>query len=106
MNFPKEIESKLNDLFKLCNKYKVNRLFIFGSLSKGKFNLKTSDIDMVIELEDLPPVEHGENLMKFWTELERLFTRKVDLLTMKSIKNPYIKKEIENSKLLIYDRAG
>ncbi len=106
MNLPDEIKNKLDKLFELCNKYKVARLFVFGSLSKGNFNSETSDIDLIVELEDLPPVEKGENLMRFWSELEELFTRKVDLLTLKNLKNPYLKKEIENSKLLLYDRAS
>jgi len=106
MNLPNEIENKLDKLFELCNKYKVIRLFIFGSLSKGNFNSETSDIDLIVELEKLPPIEKGENLMRFWSELEKLFTRKVDLLTEKNLKNPYLKNEIENSKLLLYDRAS
>ena len=40
------------------------------------------------------------------SKLEQLFERKVDLLTNKKIRNPYLMKEIENSKLLLYDRAG
>jgi predicted nucleotidyltransferase len=106
MNLPEEIENKLDELFGLCNKYKVNRLFIFGFLSKRNFNSKTSDIDLVIELGDLPPVEHGETLMKFWSELKSLFSKKIDLLTLRSRKNPFLKKEIEDTKLLIYNRAG
>lgn len=106
MKLPNEIENRLEKLFELCSKYKVSKLFVFGSVYKGKFNAKTSDIDLIVELDNLSPVEKGENLMKFWSELENLFSRKVDLLTNKNIKNPYLKNEIENSKLLIYDRAS
>lgn len=106
MKLPNEIENRLEKLFELCSKYKVSKLFVFGSVSKGKFNPKTSDVDLIVELENLSPVEKGENLMKFWSELENLFSRKVDLLTNKNIKNPYLKNEIENSKLLIYDKAS
>ena len=106
MNLPNEIENKKDKLFKLCNKYHVIRLFVFGSASKGKFNPETSDIDFIVELANLNPVEKGENLIQLWSELEYLFARKVDLLTNKSFKNPYLRNEIENSKLLIYDRAS
>lgn len=106
MNLPNEIESKLKELFELCSKYKVKKLFVFGSVSSGKFNPDNSDIDFIVELDNLPPVEKGEILMKFWFELEQLFERKVDLLSEKTIINPYLKKDIENSKLLLYDRAS
>lgn len=103
---PNEIENKIDTLVVLCNKYKVNRIFVFGSIVKGNFNPQTSDIDLIVELEDLPPSEKGEILMKLWSELEDLFARKVDLLTTLNIKNPYLKNEIEASKFLIYDRAS
>ena len=106
MKLPIEIENKIEKLLILCNKYKVNRIFVFGSIAKGTFNPQSSDIDLIVELEDLPPSEKGEILMKLWSELEDLFARKVDLLTSLNIKNPYLRKEIENSKFLIYDRAS
>jgi predicted nucleotidyltransferase len=106
MNLPVEIESKRFKLFELCNKYKVLKLFVFGSVSKGNFDPETSDLDLIVEMEDLNPVEKGETLLKLWSELEQLFNRRVDLLTEKKIKNPYLIKDIENSKLLLYDRAG
>ncbi len=106
MKLPSEIENKLDLLFELCIKYKVKRVFVFGSIAKGNFNPKTSDVDLMVEIEDLPPSEKGELIMELWSELEKLFTRKVDLLTDLNIRNPYLKKEIENSKYLIYDRAG
>ncbi len=106
MMLPKEIENKIDKLIALCKKYKVNKIFIFGSSVKGNFNSETSDIDFLVEIEDLPPSEKGEALMQLWSELEELFARKVDLVTFQNIKNPYLKKDIENSKFLIYDRAS
>ncbi len=106
MKLPGEIESKLKKLFELCYKYKVVKLFVFGSVSKGEFDPNTSDLDLIVELDNLAPTEKGEILMKLWSELELLFERKVDLLTEKKIKNPYLLKEIKNSKLLLYDRAS
>lgn len=106
MKLPIEIENKIEKLISLCNKYKVKKIFVFGSIAKGNFNPKTSDVDLIIEIEDLPPSEKGELIMKLWSELEALFARKVDLLTNLNIKNPYLRNEIENSKYLIYDRAS
>ncbi|MCF6308197.1 MAG: nucleotidyltransferase domain-containing protein [Flavobacteriaceae bacterium] len=103
MKLPIEIEKNSKTLFQLCKKYKVSKLFLFGSILKDSFNPKTSDIDFIVEIENIPPIEKGENLMSFWTELELLFSRKIDLLSSKKIKNPYLLKEINKTKSLIYD---
>jgi predicted nucleotidyltransferase len=100
------LKYEIEKLISLCNKYKVDRIFFFGSLVKGNFNSKTSDVDLIVEFENLSPIEKGESILKLWTELEQLFGRKVDLITNLNIKNPYLKKEIDNSKYLIYDRAS
>ena len=106
MKLPLEIEKNKTKLISLCNKYKVNRMFIFGSAVKGNFNSTSSDIDLIVEIEDMPPAEKGELLMRLWTDLENLFSRKIDMLTTSNVKNPFLRREIENSKFLIYDRAG
>jgi len=106
MKLPLEIEEKLEKLIELGDKYKVKRIFVFGSIVKGTFNPQNSDIDLIVELEDLPPTEKGELLMKLWTELEKLFARRIDLITNTEVKNPYLRKEIEKSKFLLYDRAS
>ena len=105
MNLPKEIESKFESVISLCISHKVKRLFIFGSLAKGNFNSE-SDIDLIVEIEEEDPIKRGELLIALWNKLESLFNRKVDLLTSKKISNPFLMREIERSKQLIYERAS
>ena len=106
MNLPSEIGNKIQNLISLCNKYEVTRMFLFGSSVTGNFNPDTSDVDIIVEIDNMPPERKGELLMQLWGELEKLFARKVDLLTTPNVRNPYLKNEIENTKLLIYDRAS
>ena len=92
-------------LFDLCDdNLAISKLYFFGSALSSKFDEDTSDIDVLVEVADLPPEERGENLLNFWDSLESLFNRKVDLLTENSLRNPYFKKEVEQTKKLIYDR--
>lgn len=105
MNLPKEIESKFESVINLCIDHKVKRLFIFGSLAKGNFTSE-SDIDLIVEIEEEDPIKRGELLIALWNKLESLFNRKVDLLTSKKINNPFLMREIERSKQLIYERAS
>ena len=81
----------------------VKRFYLFGSIITPDFDNATSDIDVLVETENIPPEEKGEQLMILWDELEKLFARKVDLLTENSLRNPYLAKEINQTKKLIYD---
>ena len=100
----KKYKKKLTDL---CNNNAaVDKLYFFGSALSSKFNENTSDVDVLVEVAELPPEERGENLINLWDNLELLFKRKVDLLTENSIRNPFFKKEVEQTKKLIYDRQS
>ena len=92
----------------LCSQHKVNKLYAFGSVLTPEFDKKAeSDIDFFINmLEGLPPLEKGEEILSLWLELEKLFGRKIDLLTDTSIQNPYLLAEINKTKQLVYDRQG
>ena len=82
----------------------MKKLFIFGSAVTHNFN-SYSDVDVVAEIDNENPVEKGEAIMKLWTDLENLFSRKVDLLTS-PVRNPYLQKQIDSTKQLVYDRTG
>lgn len=81
-------------------------MYIFGSSLTEHFNEETSDIDIIISINEPEPAERGELLFCLWEELERFFGRKVDLMGDRPIENPYLRKSIEASKKLIYDGRG
>jgi uncharacterized protein len=88
----------------LCKKFKVKKLYAFGSAVSDKFNQQTSDVDLIVELDKMEPLEKGELLMNLWDEFENLFKRKVDLLTDQPIQNKYLSKNIDKTKVLIYEQ--
>ena len=100
------IKNNIEKLAELCKRFRVRRLYAFGSVVNGRFNESTSDIDFMVELEKMSPIEKGETLMNFLIELENLFQKDVDLLSDKPIKNPFFKKQVEETKQLIYDRRS
>ena len=81
----------------------IRKLYLFGSALTPRFDEATSDIDVLVETTDMLPEEKGEKLMILWDDLETLFNRKIDLLTENSIRNPFLKQEIEQTRKLIYD---
>jgi predicted nucleotidyltransferase len=101
-----EISKKLNEFNSLCHMHKVKYLYAFGSSVSDKFDYDKSDIDLLVEIDDTDPVERGEKLISLWDTFESFFHRKVDLLTDSSIRNPYLRKSIDSTKILIYDGTG
>lgn len=101
-----EILNRLIDFKTLCKDHKVKYLYAFGSSVTDKFNPATSDIDLLVEIDTRDPLERGEKLISLWDTFEEFFHRKVDLLTESSIRNPYLKKSIDSTKILIYDGEG
>lgn len=91
-------------LFKeLCQMHKVHKLYAFGSAITNQFNEDSSDIDLLVDVDIPDPANRGETLLSLWDKLEAYFKRKVDLVTINSIQNPFLKSNIDSSKELIYD---
>ncbi len=103
MNLKESIKYKSADFLSLCESHNVKNLYAFGSSITDQFNEDLSDIDLLIEIDNDDPIERGENLMDIWDKFEQFFQRKVDLLTNTSIKNPILRKNIDATKILIYD---
>lgn len=97
------IREDLEGFLDLCKTHDVKTLHTFGSSTNINFDDAKSDIDLLVEIETLDPLKRGENLLDLWEKFELFFHRKVDLLTISSLKNPILKKSIESTKVLLYD---
>jgi predicted nucleotidyltransferase len=95
------VDKNIDGIKDLCKKHKVRKLFAFGSVLTSKFK-KTSDIDLIVDFQDVDLYNYADNYFDLKDSLERLFKREVDLLEDKAIKNPYMRQSIESSKQLIY----
>jgi uncharacterized protein len=95
------VDKNIDGIKDLCKRHKVRKLFAFGSVLTSKFK-KTSDIDLIVDFQDVDLYNYADNYFDLKDSLERLFKREVDLLEDKAIKNPYLRKSIESSKQLIY----
>jgi len=101
-----EISKKRNDFALLCKAHNVKYLYAFGSSVSEKFDPIKSDIDLLVEIDSNDPLDRGEKLLSLWDLFEGFFKRKVDLLTDSSIRNPFLRKSIDSTKVLIYDGSG
>jgi len=103
LNVHSIIKNKVNELSEICKVFNVKRLYVFGSINTDTFDEQKSDIDLIVELDQMDPIEKGETLIKLWDRFEELFERKVDLLSKTKVRNPYLQKGIDTTKQLIYE---
>ncbi len=82
-------------------KYKVAKLYVFGSVLNNRFSSE-SDIDFIVSFDKVELEQYADNYFDFKFSLEDLFNRNIDLLEEKAIKNPFFKNSVNNSKQLIY----
>jgi uncharacterized protein len=95
------IENHNKDILNLCKMHKVKSLYAFGSVLTDKFNSE-SDIDLIVDFEQLDVLDYGDNYYNLKFSLENIFKRSVDLLEEKALKNPYFIKAVNQRKKLIY----
>jgi predicted nucleotidyltransferase len=105
MFIKEEISNKEGEFQLLCKTHNVKYLYAFRSSVTTKFDKNHSDIDLLVDVDSNDPVDRGETLISLWDLFEKFFSRKVDLLTESSIHNPYLRKSIDATKILIYDGA-
>lgn len=95
------IEKNRKLIKEICFRYKVAKLFVFGSVLTNRFS-EESDVDFVVDFENVSLPEYADNYFDFKSELEKILNRKVDLLEEKAIRNPYLRNSIDSSKILVY----
>jgi predicted nucleotidyltransferase len=85
----------------LCMMHNVRSLFAFGSVCTDKFN-DSSDIDLLISFMPMDFGDYADTYFVLADKFEDLFQRPVDLVTDKSLSNPYFIDSINQTKTLIY----
>jgi hypothetical protein len=81
---------KHNDVLK---KFKVRKIGLFGSFVRGE-QKKNSDIDFLVEFDE----PTFDNFMDLLFKLEKIFDRKIELITNGSLSpymQPFVEKEVK-----------
>jgi predicted nucleotidyltransferase len=106
MDVKEVLQLHSEDFIALCKEHDVESLYIFGSALRPDFKDDSSDVDVLVALHTIDPVQRGQKLMDLWDRLEVYFQRKVDLLTLSSLRNPVLLNRINATKVLVYDGEG
>lgn len=99
------IQDNLPAIAELCLKHKVRRLELFGSAACGDFDPDRSDLDFLAEFQPLEGPGIADRYFGLLFGLEKLFGRHVDLATINSIRNPYVLKSVNETKVPVYAAA-
>ena len=96
------IEERRAEIESLCRRYGVLRLDLFGSAATDTFDAATSDLDFIATFAETEKPGYARRYLGFAEALEALFNRPVDLLTERSIRNPYFRENVEATRRTVY----
>jgi predicted nucleotidyltransferase len=96
------VVDNLDQIASLCRRYRIRSLDLFGSAATGEFDPEASDIDLICDLGEYEPGV-ADRLFAFADALEALLGRKVDLLTVPMIRNPYFRQAIDEQRVRLYE---
>ncbi|MGI8952159.1 MAG: nucleotidyltransferase family protein [Chitinophagaceae bacterium] len=102
------IENNKEQIIELCKRHHVKELFVFGSAARDKDFSDESDIDILVNFQNLSPDTNEqvfyivENRDKLEEQLKKVFKRNIDLIEEKNISNKYLRYFINKDKRLLY----
>ena len=97
----KILSENINKIVEYCKKYKVKELYAIGSVTTDNFT-DESDVDLLIKFSNISIEEYTDNYFILHKLFEKTFDRKIDLITDRSLSNPYFIKSINKNKKLLY----
>jgi len=98
----KILTDNIENLKALCMKYNVKSLYAFGSVCTEDFNIN-SDIDLLVSFKPLDYGDYADTYFELSEEFEKILQRPVDLVTEKSLGNPYFIESLNKTKTPIYE---
>jgi uncharacterized protein len=96
------VKDHLQEIESLCRKYQVKRLELFGSAARGDFNPATSDLDFFVEFLSYDTPRIVDQWFGLQEDLERIFQRKVDLTSLRTVTNPHFIEVAQRQKVTLY----
>jgi predicted nucleotidyltransferase len=99
---PNVIDPQLAQVTALCRRYGVRKLELFGSATTGAFDTRTSDLDFLIDFDPEGEDSLFHRYFGLNEDLEALFGRKVDLVMVGTLRNPYFIDSVNKTRQTVY----
>ena len=97
-----EIDKNRDQINRLCRQFGVRRLEVFGSAATGAFDAARSDIDFVVDFEELPRQSLFKRYFGLKEEFEAVFGRTVDLVMADAMRNPFFIDSVNRTRQPVY----
>ena len=98
-----DVAERADELERLCARYGVRTLSLFGSAATGTRLHADSDLDFLVEFQPTVLAAYADAYFGLLESLERLFGRPVDLVIGPAIRNPYFLQAVEQTRTPLYE---
>lgn len=96
------LERQLGAIAEVCARHSVMRLDAFGSALRDDFRPDESDLDLLVEFAPMEPYARVDAYFGMLEDLKSLLGLEVDLVMVGAVKNPYIARDIERTRRMLY----
>ena len=97
-----ELEENLEQISRLCRQFGVKQLDVFGSVATEAFEPARSDIDFVVDFEEVASQSLFSRYFGLKESLEALFGRPVDLVMADAMRNPFFIESVNRTRQPVY----
>ena len=98
------IDEKREEIAETCQRYGIERLFIFGSALREDFRPGKSDTDLLVEFDPIDISKKFHTFLEARAAFSKILQSEVDLVMSGAVKNKVIASEIDRTKKLIYGK--
>jgi uncharacterized protein len=92
------------EIRRLCERFGVMKLELFGSATGAEFDPERSDFDFIAAFADKRPgSRYGFRFLEFEEQLGKLLGRSVDVISDQPLGNPYFARTVNESRTTIYE---
>jgi len=96
-----QLEENRQAVIRACERFGVERLYVFGSALREDYQPGDSDIDLLVEFAPDESYALVDAYFGLLDELRALLGE-VDLVMVGAVKNPYMARAIDREKQLLY----
>ena len=90
----------------LCRRFGVARLDVFGSAVTGRFDPARSDLDFLVTFDPATEAGRRRDYFGLAEALRGLFGRPVDLITERTLENPFLRRRVTAERVPLYRDAA